>query len=113
MGNRLMYANYIEGYDLKEASGAPLRLDFQTSLVSRVVETVEASFYTSGGAVDYNLPGGYNPLNLNVGAFWNEEEVQNNFKAGAVLTIEFTLGHDSWQNNTGGGAQPVLFHPRS
>lgn len=106
MGNRLMYANYIEGYDLKEASGAPLRLDFQTSLVSRVVETVEASFYTSGGAVDYNLPGGYNPLNLNVGAFWNEEEVQNNFKSGAVLTIEFTLGHDSWQNNTGGGAQP-------
>tara|TARA_R110002012_G_scaffold168363_3_gene331828 strand:+ start:2682 stop:7490 length:4809 start_codon:yes stop_codon:yes gene_type:complete len=106
MGNRLMYGNYTEGYNLIERSGNPLRLNYQTSLVSKVVQTVEASFYNSGATADYNLPGGFNPLPTGVGAFWNTEEIETNFKSGAVLSIEFTLGHNTWQNNTGGGAQP-------
>lgn len=32
MGNRLMYGNYVEGYDLKDKNNNPLRLDFDASL---------------------------------------------------------------------------------
>jgi len=31
MGNRLMYANYVEGYDLKDYNDSPVRFDYTTS----------------------------------------------------------------------------------
>lgn len=36
MGNRLMYANYLEGYDLTTASGSPIRTNYTTELLSDV-----------------------------------------------------------------------------
>lgn len=37
MGNRLMYGNYIEGYDLIDKYGNPTRLEYETELVSQEI----------------------------------------------------------------------------
>lgn len=34
MGNRLMYGNYIEGYNLIDKNGSPIKFEYSTSLVS-------------------------------------------------------------------------------
>ncbi len=34
MGNRLMYGNYIEGYDLVDQYGSPVKFEYTTNLVS-------------------------------------------------------------------------------
>ena len=49
MGNRLMYGNYIEGYDLVSANGQPLQLTYQANLLEEKVasETLTTSFLTS------------------------------------------------------------------
>ena len=34
MGNRLMYGNYIDGYDIVDENGAEVYLDYDLSLVT-------------------------------------------------------------------------------
>ena len=33
MGNRLVYGNYVEGYDLKDIFNNPVKLEFQANLI--------------------------------------------------------------------------------
>lgn len=46
MGNRLMYGNYVEGYDLIDKYGSPTRLEYSTSLISEIYgfETIDWHF---------------------------------------------------------------------
>jgi len=37
MGNRLIYGNYIEGYNLTSSNGEPINLDYTTTLVSKPI----------------------------------------------------------------------------
>jgi hypothetical protein len=51
MGNRLMYGNYIEGYDLIDKNGSAVKLEYTTSLTSEAIgqssieDTYEAGVY--------------------------------------------------------------------
>lgn len=58
MGNRLMFGNYVEGYDLITQYNSPTRLEFQTELVSSVIDydvfpdnkiSFQSGNYTFGG----------------------------------------------------------------
>jgi len=58
MGNRLMYGNYDEGYDLINYLGTPVRLDFTTEKVTEsfeainIVSDLQTSEYTIQGVVN-------------------------------------------------------------
>ena len=39
MGNRLIYGNYVEGYDLKDKNGNNVNLNFNTSLLTEEIST--------------------------------------------------------------------------
>jgi len=57
MGNRLMYGNYVEGYNLVDEFGSPIKFEYTTELVSlpignsEIVDSVISSNYNIDGAV--------------------------------------------------------------
>ena len=59
MGNRLMYGNYVEGYNLVDINKQPTRLEYSTSLISTPIGTTEIPDSTSSG--NYQIDG---PLSI-------------------------------------------------
>jgi hypothetical protein len=55
MGNRLMYGNYIDGYDLKDANNNPTKFEYSASLVSESITISELTTRTDVGT--YNIDG--------------------------------------------------------
>ena len=60
MGNRLMYGNYVDGYDLKDSNNNDIRLAYSTSLVATDIQSTQfpaaqltsvSSNYTIDGAI--------------------------------------------------------------
>ena len=41
MGNRLMYGNYVEGYDMLDNNGNPVELGYSTTLISEEINNIE------------------------------------------------------------------------
>jgi len=57
MGNRLMYGNYIDGFDIVDENGAPIYLDYDLELISEslsadeITATLSSQTYTIDGSV--------------------------------------------------------------
>ena len=53
MGNRLMYGNYIENYNLVDVNGLPVRFEFETELISESIgfESVPDRFDLKAGSL--------------------------------------------------------------
>jgi hypothetical protein len=43
MGNRLMYGNYVEGYDLLDSNGVPIRLEYEPSVISEDIGVTDVT----------------------------------------------------------------------
>jgi hypothetical protein len=92
MGNRLMYGNYIEGYDLIDKYGSPTRLEYETELISEQIgyesittETWNGVAYDVGGSVYITN----SALRINLAGIV--------LVAGASITIDLTYeGIGSW-----------------
>tara|TARA_R100000544_G_scaffold16661_2_gene7928 strand:- start:2180 stop:7849 length:5670 start_codon:yes stop_codon:yes gene_type:complete len=110
MGNRLMYANYFEGYDLKNSSGQDIVFNYNTSLVStdineyELVTTLTDSTIsmdcTSGSIVNVTVPDGQ------VGVFLTDDGLSTGndlvLKAGGQLTFDIQFIHQSYGGDTSG-----------
>jgi len=94
MGNRLMYGNYIENYNLLDKNNSPVRLEYETELISEDIgfEDIDDVFtigeYTFGGAI--SVP--ESRLFVNLG---DVELVAN-----SILTIDASFVHSSFSGNT-------------
>lgn len=53
MGNRLMYGNYVEGYDLIDKNGQPTRFEYFTNLISLPIGSADLIDGTDSGT--YNI----------------------------------------------------------
>ena len=100
MGNRLMYGNYVDGYDLIDLYGAPVKLEYTANLITESVDltnipySLQTGSYTAGEYVSGT------PISVSDSiAVLNLTGVQ--LKKGAAINIEFTLDH----------AQFTLFAP--
>ena len=93
MGNRVIYGNYIDGYDL-ERDGTPTQIEYGVSLIS------EAPF----GATEtgYEAPITYNIVSRSITAtqdsfgLVNLSTFVNDLKKGSVLTFEISFTHSSF-----------------
>tara|TARA_R110000751_G_scaffold83942_4_gene168264 strand:- start:1969 stop:7683 length:5715 start_codon:yes stop_codon:yes gene_type:complete len=105
MGNRLVYGNYIEGYDLKDVFNNPVKLEFTTQL-------------TGGNATNINLPNSTLPGNYTFGttitvndSIINIDFVQINqftkFILGSSININFTFERSSYFSPAIGGLTPT------
>ncbi len=89
MGNRLMYGNYVEGYNLIDNQDQPVRFDYTTSLVTEVIGLSQIPDTLSDG--DYNINGANNV----VGSILNIDLSGLAFPlpAGGMISIDITLTH--------------------
>ena len=96
MGNRLMYGNYLEGYDLKDLNGNTTNFEYSVRYNSKDVGQNQLAYALGTGRYDFSTP------NTDI----NNSIVQIDFsgvelKIGSVINILLRFSHSSW-----GGASP-------
>ena len=95
MGNRLMYGNYVEQYDLNDLNGNAIKLEYETSLISEDVgETDLTTTITSG---TYTVDGTVIPT----ACVAQIDFTGITLKAQSQISISFTIEHDSTASGTG------------
>ena len=91
MGNRLVYGNYLEGYDLLDEFGNPLRLLYDVVLNRRELgdETLGSlstlSVYNFGAIVPKTVAN--SAMNIDLSS------VSDRLNTGALISIDFTIEH--------------------
>ena len=95
MGNRLMYGNYIEGYDLIDHNGNPTRITYKTDLVHEdigvyyPVTNVSDSYYYFRGFTQYVND-----------SFVTVDLSEIDLVEGSVLNINLTISHAMFNGDT-------------
>lgn len=93
MGNRLMYGNYVEGYDLIDKNGVPVKFEYTTSLTSEPIGQTSLIDSTANGT--YNI----DPTSLgeNIPASVVTFDLTGiNLVAGSSITINMTITHSAF-----------------
>jgi hypothetical protein len=94
MGNRLMYGNYVEGYDLIDIFGAPVKFEYTTELISTpigntsITDGLSSGNYTINGSV--SIPNATLTIDL----------AGQNLVAGSAISISLTIGHAQFSGQT-------------
>ena len=101
MGNRLMYGNYIEGYDLVSANGQPLQLTYQADLLEEKIssQTLTTSFLPSTYTIDGINVVPQSILRIDFSSLASPTYASN-LIAGATIQVLLTFTSDGY---TGGG----------
>lgn len=93
MGNRLMYGNYVEGYDLVDSSGRAVSLDYATSLVTEIIgDSLLLDFTASGDP--YTIDGSVTVANSVINVDFTS--VASNLRNGASFALDITVSHNSF-----------------
>jgi hypothetical protein len=99
MGNRIMYGNYIEGYDLVSINGQPLQLTYQADLLQdsvasqTLVSSAQTSVYTINGS--HSVPNSI--LRIDFASF--APNYNQTLIVGATIQVQLEFTHNSY---TGG-----------
>ena len=90
MGNRLMYGNYNEGYDLVDYNGSPVKFEYYTDLISDPigVEAIPFAFTSS----DYYIDGFHTVSDSIISINLNGIQLIQ----GSVINITFQFEHESF-----------------
>ena len=94
MGTRLMYGNYEDGYDIVDANGGKVKLEFSSSLISEdiaeldVPTTLSSGNYTYGSAV--SIPNSVVDIDLS----------GVDLKAGSIISFYIRLSHNTFAGDT-------------
>ena len=90
MGNRLMYGNYVDGYDLVDRNLEPIKLEYSIEVISKDIGDTQLDDSTATGV--YTIDGTHNIpssiLQIDLGS--------NELVEGAVLSFTFTFNHYSF-----------------
>ena len=107
MGNRLMYGNYIEGYDLVSLNNQPLQLTYVANLKQEEIgtETLTSTVETSVYDIDITSPNYSVPSSILRIDFASLAlpTYASNLITGATIQIQLEFTHDSYT----GGTQPT------
>jgi len=94
MGNRLIYGNYVDGYDLLDLNTNPIRLEYFCRLLSEEIGNESIGDRTD--SFTYNIDGSQNIVNAAV--FFDFDDVE--LKAGAAITFEIRYTHSQFSGQT-------------
>lgn len=95
MGNRIMYGNYVEGYDMIDQNGYPTNLDYEASLVSNSINQQDLPDSTTSGNYSVDVP--ITIPNSVVGIDLTGAPLTQ----GSIINLEIRFKHYGW-----GGATP-------
>lgn len=94
MGNRLIYGNYVEGYDMVDSDGNKIILSYNADLVSESVDTSTLTYSLDQGI--YNF-GSLQTINDSV-VYIDLASVE--LIEGSSITVEIRFDHDSFAGDT-------------
>ena len=100
MGNRLVYGNYVDGYDLKDKFDQPIKLEFVANFLNE--EIGATSLLDSTGSGNYTI--GPSPQTINNSVVYFDlskpDGTTVDLVAGASINLEFRIAHSAWTGNT-------------
>lgn len=89
MGNRLVYGNYVDGYDLVDANGYEVKLEYTTDLISSEIGFENIEYSLSDGL--YGIDGPVTVTNAVASVDLTDVEL----KQGGILTVQLRFEHFS------------------
>jgi hypothetical protein len=96
MGNRIMYGNYVEGYDLISLNGQPLQLTYEAKLIQEAIasEALDSSAQTSVYTIDgsHSVPNSI--LRIDFASFG--PNYNTTLIVGATIQVQLEFTHDSY-----------------
>ena len=90
MGNRLMYGNYVEGYNLVDEFGSPIKFEYTTELISLPIGDAEIN--DGSTASDYTIDG---PLNI-ANSVVTFDLAGQNLVAGSAISLDVNISHSQF-----------------
>jgi len=96
MGNRLMYGNYVDGYDLIDKQGNPTRFTYTTNLISEIIGDTQLIDTAATGS--YSIDGSRTVVDSIVNIDFSS--VSLNLKQGGSFSLDITITHDSFSGPT-------------
>lgn len=94
MGNRLVYGNYVDGYDLIDANGYPVRFEYTPELLSSEIGLKNITYVL--GDVLYGFGGPTTITDASVSIDLDGIEI----KQGGILNLTVRFEHDSFLGDT-------------
>ena len=90
MGNRLMYGNYVEGYNLVDEFGSPIKFEYTTELISLPIGNTNIIDATDDG--NYTIDGSVSVLDSIV----TFDLIGQNLVAGSAINLDLTINHSQF-----------------
>ena len=97
MGNRLMYGNYVEGYNLIDKNGNPIRLEYFTNLISESIGSNKLTDSLGSGV--YNIDPAHTGLSVPQCTVYFDLAGQN-LVEGASISLDLSITHSQWSGYT-------------
>jgi hypothetical protein len=98
MGNRLVYGNYVDGYDL-ERNGVKTQIEYTTDLISE--DVLSRTIQATTEEVQYSIfSRGISNIPTDGAAIFNLTTVKFELKQGAVLTFDISFSHQAFAGPT-------------
>ncbi len=94
MGNRLVYGNYIDGYDLIDYQGATCQIEYTVGLISE--DLGETEIQATIGSVDYDILSRGISVTSNGQLLFDLSSVKGDFKKGSSLSFEIDFEHSQF-----------------
>jgi hypothetical protein len=95
MGNRLMYGNYVEGYNLIDVNGNPTRFTYQTYLIKEDIGNSILPTYSTDG--NYDFRGLANTIGNSITII---ELADVDLVEGSILNVNLTIKHSEFGGDT-------------
>ena len=108
MGNRLMYGNYVDGYDLTIASGARIDTNYSAKVVSENLSVFQAA----GDVANQSYSIDQNAAPTTTGKAVIDFDTAPDLVQGGVFGFSFTVTHASFSGSGQSGTYPITVnHP--
>ena len=94
MGNRLMYGNYVEGYDLEDINGNPTKLEYRANFVTNEIGNTNIPDTTASG--NYSING---PLSI-PSSIVSIDLTGIDLVIGSFISVSVTIAHSAFSGDT-------------
>ena len=92
LGNRLIYGNYVDGFDLKDSNGNDVKIEFEVEGVSTEVSETSLPITKDSGLYSYGTTVSVTDSIVE----FDLANVKDDLVKGAALTFQITYGHAGW-----------------
>jgi hypothetical protein len=94
MGNRLMYGNYVEGYDMVDITGNPINLQYSAQVISEEIDNTDITDSLGSGTYNFGPP----ETIPNAVAYLDLSPFE--LIRGSSITIDITFDHEDFAGDT-------------